>query len=260
MTDDDYFDYQSLALASKYSVIPYTKVSQLRYMKNQSQISYKLGFTDKFIENNILLKHSYDTLPKLNQLHIHSNISSLKIANLRTMFGMMPEDDKQYYETEIAKLLEVRALTRSATDETENIPAFDTAEISMKSNSIVTRSQENIGSNVVTDVRARKRLNKNDSAASISNNKKAATAKTIGDAQTSKGRFVIDSTRPPLKSIVITKSCRKSTDEDNGKKKTKNVRPTADISSQLNPNEKIPSKTRASRTSKTTNQTRKKSK
>lgn len=211
MNDDDYFDYQALALASKYSVIPYTKVTQLRYKEKEPEISYKLDFADDFIENKILLKQNHDTLPPLNQLQIHSNITSVKIANLKTMFSIMPEVDRLYYELEIAKLSEKRGLCRGTSDETSGTDVISSAngEISME--------------NVVRDVRAGKPNKRNGPAAMTSSTKIVASSKTIAVKQTSKDTFIIDKERPAMTST--RKSRAKPTDKVEGQPKKLNGRP-----------------------------------
>lgn len=73
MEDSDYFDYESLAQASKYTVIPYKKVVQLTYKKNDSKILFKLDF--------ILLKENYKTVPELQVLGLHSTVTAGKIAD-----------------------------------------------------------------------------------------------------------------------------------------------------------------------------------
>lgn len=97
MGEVDYVDYQLLAHAYNYTVIPYTKVKQLTYKKNQPKIWMKYDFPESFIEKSINLKPSKlaDIGSSLN-LKLFSKISSEKIADIRSMFGIMPESDRLY--------------------------------------------------------------------------------------------------------------------------------------------------------------------
>lgn len=93
MEHSDYFDYESLAKASKYTVIPYKKVVQLTYKKNDSKILFKLDFDDNFNSTDILLKQNYKTVPELQVLGLHSTVTAGKIADIQKMYGIMPEID-----------------------------------------------------------------------------------------------------------------------------------------------------------------------
>lgn len=105
MDDSDYFDYEKLAQASKYSVIPYKKVVQLTYKKNQSEISYKLGFSESFIQTDIVLKQNYTMIPELQELELHSTITAGKMADIQKMYGIMPEIDRIYYQNGFKKIM-----------------------------------------------------------------------------------------------------------------------------------------------------------
>lgn len=105
MEPSDYLDYRKLADAYDYTVIPYTKVKQLNYEKNQSKIWFKYDFPDDFIERNIVLKPKKvaDIEGPLN-LNLCSKISTQKIADIRKMFAIMPAPDKANYENLFANL------------------------------------------------------------------------------------------------------------------------------------------------------------
>lgn len=105
MDDSDYFDYEALAQASKYSVIPYKKVVQLTYKKNQSEISFKLDFNDHFITSDIVLKQNYTSIPDLQELELHSTVTAGKMADIQKMYGIMPEIDRVYYQNGFKKIM-----------------------------------------------------------------------------------------------------------------------------------------------------------
>lgn len=104
MEECDYLDYNLLAHASNYSVVPYTKVKQITYKKNQSNIWIKFDFPDGFIEKPINLKPRKITdIQGSLKLDLTSKLSTLKIADIENMFKIMPETDRLYYENLFAK-------------------------------------------------------------------------------------------------------------------------------------------------------------
>lgn len=106
MEEVDYLDYQLLAHAYNYTVVPYTKVKQITYKKHQSKLWIKYDFPQDPIEKFITLKpsKSADIEGPLN-LELLSKLSSHKIDDIRSMFGIMPDSDKLFYESIFAKAL-----------------------------------------------------------------------------------------------------------------------------------------------------------
>ncbi|KAG4065134.1 hypothetical protein HA402_007531 [Bradysia odoriphaga] len=95
----DYLDYHHLAQGYNYTVIPYTKVKQLRYKKNESKIWIKYDFPADFEEKPINVKPSkISGIQGSLNLELTSKLSTQKIADIRNMFGIMPESDRLFYE------------------------------------------------------------------------------------------------------------------------------------------------------------------
>lgn len=99
MEEQDYLDYQSLANAYTYTVIPFTKIKQLTYEKNGSSILAKFDFDQEFVERFIQLKpRSILNVGPIPHLKLVSKLSAAKISDIKCMFHIMPEADKQFYE------------------------------------------------------------------------------------------------------------------------------------------------------------------
>lgn len=119
MEECDYLDYQLLAHAYNYTVIPYTKVKQLTYKKNQSCIWMKLDFPDDVTEKPINLKPSKAiTIQGPLDLELSSKLSTQKMADIRSMFGIMPESDRLFYERVFEKATNIDAVEVENTNST----------------------------------------------------------------------------------------------------------------------------------------------
>lgn len=99
MEENDYLDYQSIAHAHKYSTVPYTKVKQLTYMKNQTKLMVKLEFDQNWLEKPISLKpRNTIDVKKPSPLTLISKLSVEKMTDIRSMFTIMPSADQAFYE------------------------------------------------------------------------------------------------------------------------------------------------------------------
>lgn len=92
----------------------------------------KLDFPDDFIDRSINMKPS-----KATSIHLElsSKLSTQKIADIRSMFGIIPESDRLFYENVFAEAMITDAV------KTENINAtkehFKTKNSVTLNNSIV---------------------------------------------------------------------------------------------------------------------------
>lgn len=117
MEECDYLDYHLLAHAYNYNVIPYTMVKQLTYKKNQSKIWMKLDFPDNFIERSIKLKPSKAaSIQRPLDLELSFKLSTQKIADIRCMFGIMPESDRLFYENVFAATMNTDVVETDSTN------------------------------------------------------------------------------------------------------------------------------------------------
>lgn len=99
MKETDYFDYQLIAHAYKYSTVPFTKVRQITYRKHERKLLVKLDFNQNFSERNIDLKpRSTVDVKKPAQLKLVSKLSADKISDIRSMFAIMPKSDRMFYD------------------------------------------------------------------------------------------------------------------------------------------------------------------
>lgn len=99
MEEMDYFDNQTLSHAYKYSVVPYTKLKQLTYKKNQSKILLKFDFNEDFVEKIIQPKPQNEIdVREVQQLMLVCKLSFEKISDIQNMFDIMPEPDQLFYK------------------------------------------------------------------------------------------------------------------------------------------------------------------
>lgn len=115
MEEKDYFDYQLIAHAYKYSSVPFTKVKQLTYKKHESKVLVKLDFNQNFIERNVDLKpRSIVDVKKPAQLTLVSKLSTDKMGDIRSMFAIMPNSDRMFYENVFKNTRELQGFTTEA--------------------------------------------------------------------------------------------------------------------------------------------------
>lgn len=99
MKETDYFDYHLIAYAYKYSTVPFTQVKQLTYQKHEKKLLVKLDFSKSFLEKSIDLKpRSTVDVENPAQLTLVSKLSADKISDIRSMFAIMPNSDRIFYE------------------------------------------------------------------------------------------------------------------------------------------------------------------
>lgn len=96
----------------------------------------KLDFPDDFIDRSINMKPSKATsIQGSLDLELSSKLSTQKIADIRSMFGIIPESDRLFYENVFAEAMITDAV------KTENINAtkehFKTKNSVTLNNSIV---------------------------------------------------------------------------------------------------------------------------
>ena len=119
MSSDDFKDFQNSSKMLKYSEVPYTKVLQLRFTKdnpNPHAVRYKLSHSDSDFQVACIGKKGRQSRKSSNTHPVqvaetdskmlisrkqrsHKELPQLKMADLKSMLNLMPIVDRQYYNS-----------------------------------------------------------------------------------------------------------------------------------------------------------------
>lgn len=135
MTKSDYFDYQEIAQCYRYSVIPYSKLCHIKYIKHSTEILYKQYFSNEQFNKEIIFhKNKTKTLmPTPKPLKTYGKLSAEKVKDIESMLLIMPDCDKEFYLNLIETISDAeksddiipqgrKNTTQSKVPKTKNIP------------------------------------------------------------------------------------------------------------------------------------------